>query len=389
MRILLTNNFYEPMATGSVHFTRALGDALTALGHQVVIVTATAGPTSPSDSPAVVRLPSISVNFGRASYDYHIPFAFRPSNIRKLKEIFEDFRPDIVHQNGQYFDLSWMSGWIARRHRVPTVLTIHTAVLHESRVWDAMLSVLDGVGVRTMLSTYRPTLVVADKRVERYVRRRYPRSLTARAGYPVDIDAVSGGDSSTIRHEFKLGDRRIIGSIGHVIPQRSRLLLVEALPHILERHPDVIAVVAGRVNDDRFLKRAAELRVSDAVLAIGPIRHSSVKDLLAASTVECHDLQGLGIGIATLEAMAAGVPVISVNDADTFPYAPLRDKTDILLVPEDSRALAESICRLLDDESLRHQIGRAGAGYVAEYFAPEAVARGYLDIYARATTENG
>jgi 1,2-diacylglycerol 3-alpha-glucosyltransferase len=389
MRVLLTNNFYEPMATGSVHFTRTLGDALTALGHHVLIVTATPGPTSPGDAPAVVRLPSVSVSFGRASYDYRIPFALRPANMRALGRIFDEFQPDIVHQNGQYFDLSWMSGWIAKRHHIPTVLTIHTAVLHESRLWDAVLSVLDGFGVRAMLSTYQPTLVVADKRVQQYVQRRYPHARTARAGYPVDIQAVAAGDPSTIRHEFRLGDRRIIGSIGHVIPQRSRLLLVEALPHVLAEHPDVIAVVAGRVNDDRFLKRAADLRVSDAVLAIGPIRHSSVKNLLSASTLECHDLQGLGIGIATLEAMAAGVPVVSVNDADTFPYAPLRSGEDILLVPGDPRALAEGICRLLDDEGLRQQIGQAGAGYVASHFSPEAVARDYLGIYERATATQG
>ncbi len=41
MRIVITNNFFEPLATGSTHFTRELAKQLAVDGHSVLVITAT------------------------------------------------------------------------------------------------------------------------------------------------------------------------------------------------------------------------------------------------------------------------------------------------------------------------------------------------------------
>ncbi len=67
MKIVLTNNFFEPLATGSTHFTRELAGQLVRNGHDVLVITATpaasgdqrpASPEFPVDS--CLRLPRIT-----------------------------------------------------------------------------------------------------------------------------------------------------------------------------------------------------------------------------------------------------------------------------------------------------------------------------------------
>jgi hypothetical protein len=49
------------------------------------------------------------------------------------------------------------------------------------------------------------------------------------------------------------------------------------------------------------------------------VAKAEVPNYLVAATVEAHDLQGYGMGTATLESMAAGVPVIVAVRPDNFP----------------------------------------------------------------------
>jgi glycosyltransferase involved in cell wall biosynthesis len=386
MRIALTNNFFEPLATGSTHFTRELATQLTKNGHDVLVITATPAATGdqrvqPAAFP-IERVRAWRINFGKAAYNYDIPFATRPSVIRSVNGLLDDFQPDVIHQNGQFFDLSFITGLWAKRKKVPTVLNVHTALLHESPRFDRLLRTADRYGVRPALSVYKPHLVSSDKRVGRYVADRYPKLPRSSAGYPVDITGVRNGDGEAIRSVLGIGDRPMILSIGHVIPMRNRVLLMQALAIVKNEVPDVVAVIVGKLYDRTFLDVADSLGITDAVVASGPVPHRDVKHYVAAANVESHDLQNVGIGISTLEAMAAGAPVVTVNDYDTFPYAPLTDGEDILIAEPTPELVATRLVSLLTDSELNRTVGAGGRAYVERNFAPESVAAEYEAIYA-------
>ena len=94
---------------------------------------------------------------------------------------------------------------------------------------------------------------------------------------------IKGGDRDRGRARLGLGDAPIIMSIGHVIPQRNRLAVVEALPKVLKAHPDAKFVVAGRVYYDPFLKRAEELGIADSVISLGAVPKTETPDLMATA----------------------------------------------------------------------------------------------------------
>jgi glycosyltransferase involved in cell wall biosynthesis len=383
LKILVTNNFFLPRTSGSTHFTENVADELAARGHDVLVATATPGPSLPGRDFDLVRLPAWQAPLGRFSYGYDIPFC-RPAGVQSLRRRLADFRPDVIHLNSQFFDLSLWAGVWGRRHDIPSVMTVHTSFTHNVSAIHAFLRLVDTIGVGPLLRIYDPTLVTIDKFIESYVKSRFPGRRRNWIPIPVRAGIFSGGDGERIRTELGVGQRPMILSIGHVIPLRDRLLLVEALPLIRREIPDVCVVIVGKVYDDRFLLRARSLGVDDCIISVGEVRHDQVRDYVAAAQVECHDTQGYGLGTASLEVMGSGVPIVSVVDEDNFPGTELISGTHLVRCEPDSDSLAKGLIELLSAPELAARVAKGARRLIEETFELPRVVDRYLDLYTKA-----
>jgi len=379
VRIVVVNNFFPPRAGGSSHLADSLARGYARAGHEVLVVTA-AYQDAPQEEVLpegvrVVRLPAFMIPESKLAVSFDISFATRPSLKKRLAKLLDAFKPDVIHQHGQFFDLTWATGRYARERGIPTLLSIHTRLENPSARYGKVFAALDRYVVLPRLRHYRPRLVVMDAHMHDYISRRYAGAYRDLVDIPVGVDPawIQGGNRERGRDRLGLSDQPLIMSIGHVIPQRNRLAVVEALPEVLAAHPETKLVVAGRVYYDPFLKRAEELGVSDAVVSLGAVPKSDIPDLMAAGDVECHE-QGDGLGTATLEAMAAGTPVVGWGRLDNFPGVPLYDGKDIYLAkPGDVRGLAQRLIRALADRESAAEVGKRGQQIVAEHFALQQV----------------
>ncbi|MCZ7528826.1 MAG: glycosyltransferase family 4 protein [Acidimicrobiia bacterium] len=389
MRVALVNNFFPPRASGSAHLTEELASRLAARGTEVLVVTAAFG-----DAPAeeerdgyrVVRLPSRTIPRTKLAFNFDVSLTASPRNLRRLFRLLDEFAPDVIHQHGQFFDLTFMSSWYARRRRIPTVLSVHTRLEHPTRPFGVLLWLGDVTLVRAFVALSRPHVVVMDRPMHDYIRRRYAITEERLVPIPVGVEPTrfAEADGHAVRERLGLGERPILLSLGHVIPVRDRLALVESLPHLVEKRPDVAVVVVGTVYDDRFRRRAEELGVADRLVLTGGIPKDEVPEYLAAADVEAHDLQGYGLGTASLEVMAAGVPVVSVVDPANFPGVELRSWENLVIVPpDDPRALAEAFVRLLDDRALAARIGAGQQRLIERHFTLDVVTDLHAELYER------
>lgn len=385
MRILVVNNFYPPRVGGSAHLSDALARGYAREGHEVLVLTAAfgGGPAVEQCGPnmRIVRMPAAAIPQTRLSVSFDISFTMRPSRRRRLRELLDGFRPDVIHQHGQFFDLTWATGKYARRHQIPVLLSVHTRLENPRARYHGVFRWLDAFFVAPVLRRYQPRIVVMDVQMDEYIRRRYRGCYSGLEYIPVGVDLsrMAGGDAEMVRQRHGFGNAPLIVSLGHVIPLRDRVALVEAMPKVLSEFPDVRLVVAGRVYYGLFLRRARELGIESAVTPVGAVAKSEVPDYLAAATVETHDLQGYGMGTATLESMAAGVPVIAAVRPDNFPGIDLISGGHCLLVPAgDSDAIASALIHLLGDAGARARIGPSGRRLVHEHFDLEVVLNRYL-----------
>ena len=393
MRILVVNSFFPPHTTGSAHFTLDVAREYVRAGHEVLVLTTRVPGTADDgfvDGIRIVRVPARSLTPGTLAFNYALPFVCRPGAVRRVRRIVRGFRPDVVHQNGQFFDLTLLTTWVAWRMGVPRVLTIHTPLMHTNRWLRWFIATVDRTVLRALNAPGRPTIVGVDRYVCEMAQRRYrPRRGPVRfIPATLRIQDFVDGDGERVRRLHRLGNRPVILSIGHVIPIRSRVPLVRAMPHLVRELPSVIVLVVGEVYDDGFQRLAGELGVADHLVVVGCVPHREVADHLAAATVECHDLDGHSLGITTLEAMAAGVPTFARVRRDVFPGIDL-DEWPVLRVVEqaDPAAIASALLSLLRSAPERAAVATQQRAFVDRYFRSDVVAAAYLELFAELVCE--
>ena len=380
----MVNALFPPDRTGSSVFTSQLSDALSARGHDIHVVTSSrALDDATSSAPyEITRLRARRVSVGKLAWNYSIPLNFTPRNYRRVRAVLTEFRPDVIVCHGQIFDLTWMLCVLARRMGIPVVVVVHTAVWNENTLRRAVLRTFERLVIRPLIRRARPSFVAVDK----WTRDDARRSLAS--GSPLQVIPVSvdgsqmvGGDGAAARAKYSLPDGPILLSLGHVVALRNRHALVRALPRILSVHPDLRVVIVGDVRDESFLEIARDFRVDDAIVCLGSVPHADIKDLLAASEIEMHDLQGLGLGITSIEAMCAGVPIVAWATDDNYPGLSLRSFDGLMLLDGAGPAeLSAATLELLSDPVRREAAVAGQRALVERVFDPMAVAAAYETV---------
>ncbi len=387
MKIAVLNNFFPPRVGGSAHLSSLLAQEYARNQHDVLVITCEyEGASAIEHSNGVDirrikcwRLPRIA-----SALSFDIRFAARPGNIRRLFDLLDEFQPDVIHLHGQFMDLAWMGSVYGRIRKTPVLLSVHTRLESPKPVLKMLFRLADRFLVRPLINFSRPTFVVMDKLMEAYITNTYGAGKDKLVGIPVGIQIGTSIDDiqpANIRHKYDLEDGPVILSVGHVIPLRDRLTLVRAFQSVLKDHPTSQLVVVGTVEYPKFIELAESLGISKKIKVLGRRSKDEVRELLVTATVEVHDLQGLGMGTANLEAMEIGCPVVVAVKPDNFPDLYLRDRVDLMMVePNEPSETAKRIKELLSDESLATSMGQNGKELVGRYFDIRRVAELHLAV---------
>ena len=149
--------------------------------------------------------------------------------------------------------------------------------------------------------------------------------------------------------------KRIVTFLGRVTCQKGPGYFVEAAYKVLQKFPDVHFVMAGSGDLlPKMIERVAALKLSSHFHFTGFLNTSKVDKIWAISTVYVMPSVSEPFGIAPLEAIMAGVPVIISNQSGVAEVVQHAIKVNFW----DTQALASAICDLLTYKSLTNTLKR-------------------------------
>ncbi|MGK5114795.1 MULTISPECIES: glycosyltransferase family 4 protein [unclassified Geodermatophilus] len=169
----------------------------------------------------------------------------------------------------------------------------------------------------------------------------------------------------------------VVLTVGRLTHMKGQWHLVDAVPGLLARFPDLAVVLVGDGPLREALeKRAAALGVRNAVRFPG--HRPDARQLLAAADVFALPSRHEGMPLVALEAMEAGLPVVATRVIGTEEVV-VDGVTGALVRPDDPAALGAALERLLADPSLRRRQGAAGrcrylAGFTRDRMAADTAA---------------
>ena len=140
-------------------------------------------------------------------------------------------------------------------------------------------------------------------------------------------------------------------------------------------------VIAGAGEDEEKLKfRVSSFEFRDRVVFLGHIDHGFLPRVLKACDVFARPSRSEGLGIAFLEAMAAGLPVVATRVGGIVDF--IKDgQTGVLTAPDNAGRLGEAIKKLYEDENWRRAVADAGQKLVRDNYDWQGIAGEYKKVY--------
>lgn len=170
--------------------------------------------------------------------------------------------------------------------------------------------------------------------------------------------------------------------IGRLTREKGLHELLRGLAAVRDRGTKAVLAVAGSgAYEPRLRLLATQLRLSGAVVFLGPVFGKQKTRLLAAADVFVLPSYGEGLPYAMLEAMALGVPVIAT------PVGAIRDVVvdgvhGLLVAPREPRAIAQAIEKLAADRHRLAKMGAACRARIASAYSIEHLVRNFASLYS-------
>jgi len=314
-----------------------------------------------------------------------------PGAIKKFSRWLRANPTDVIHSH------LWAANVVARvagrSAGVPVVSSIHNPD-HEAATWA------DGADVsltkrRIAKGIDRWTARVGNKRliaVSEYVRQsanrhlKFPLNGIDLLYNPIDLNTLSDEpqkDRAELLRELNLpADAIILLNVARLSPQKGLIHALRALPKIVEMYPQLHLLSVGATTDpvwhEQLQSEASRSGVADHFHILGTRR--DVTDFLRACDVFVFPSLYEGLGIALIEAMAAGCACVATT-AGPIPEFVENGQNGILVPPADSEAMAAAICELLAQPERRKQLGEKARQTALARFQPQAAADRLTEIY--------
>jgi L-malate glycosyltransferase len=155
---------------------------------------------------------------------------------------------------------------------------------------------------------------------------------------------------------------------------------VDVLARVLKEVPARLVLVGDGPERPRVIERAEDLGVADRVLFLG--KHASVDELLACADVFLLPSENESFGLAALEAMASGAPVVA-SRVGGLPEVVPSDDVGFLLPVGDVDAMAAAALSVLRDPERWDRVSKAGRAHAVEAFSSERIVPLYEAYYGR------
>lgn len=212
-----------------------------------------------------------------------------------------------------------------------------------------------------------------------------PAAKTRVVLYGIDAAPFVELDRAGARAELGIEpDARVVLCPARLDPQKNHGMLLRAFERVHREQPDAVLLLAGGRQlgsevYERDLHALADLiEVDGAVHWLGV--RSDMRRLLAACDVVALASDWEGFGLALLEAMAAGRPVVATA-VGGVPEVVSDGESGILVPAGDMFGFAGALARLLRDETTRHRLGAAGAQRAGGTFALDRMRAATWAVY--------
>lgn len=380
MHIANFTNFYLPVVSGVVRSVESYREALSKQGHNIFVFAQSAGDYK-DRAPFIFRYPSLPIPI-----QTDIPAVIPVSPF--IDQLLPLLKPEVIHTHHPIL-LGQTAARKAAELKLPLVFTFHTQYREYTHYFPVPQDVIQDFlkeAVDNWLRHYMRQcqhIVIPSESMRSILTREYGlKDHYTVIPTGIDLQPYLATDGSELRGKQNWQADKVMVSVGRLAAEKNWETLLKAVASVYQQHPEMrLVLIGGGPKKDDLKKLTGKLGIAERVTFTGELPFKDVVLYLKAA-----DLFGFASvtetqGLVTMEAMAAGLPVVAVDGSGT------RDIVDYgeqgFMTPNDPDALAASISRLLDSPELMHKFSQ-NALKKAKTFEVGCLAKKLIEVYQQA-----
>jgi 1,2-diacylglycerol 3-alpha-glucosyltransferase len=353
-------NAYHPVVNGIVRSVSAFRRALIALGHNVFIF-AQGSSDYDDDEAFIFRYPAIELPVANK-----LPVAIPLS--RFIDRLLPLLRPDVIHSHHPFL-LGRTAADKAEELDIPLVFTFHTRYRDYSHYVSLNQKIVKEA-IDRWLGDYMAHchhIIVPSDSIRRLLAEEYgvvQQITTLPTG--IELAPYRQADGGRIRQERDWGDDVVLISVGRLAKEKNWDTLLKAAAELFRQQPKARLVILGDGDDRPALQaQCQELGIEDRVEFTGIVPFDQIPHYLKAADLFVFASVTETQGLVTMEALAAGLPVVAVAATGTSDVVVHEQQG--LLTENNSQALAQAMLQVIGNPDLHRRFKDATADQAATF----------------------
>lgn len=294
---------------------------------------------------------------------------------KTINKIYESFPFDLIHAHVALPD-GQAANLLNKKFKVPTVVTVHgqdfQSTIKRSNCRKQLFSTLDSADKIITVSTKLKNIV---------------------------LDQPFSSKITVINNGIDLGDSRP-DTLSDIVPNGKRIISISnlkktkgidlnlgAISSLVRKYPDLEYYIVGDGEERNNLEKLRDqLNLTNNVFFLGKMDHPQAMKKLSEADIFSLPSWQEGFGVAYIEAMSQGKPVIGVQ-GEGISDVIVHGKNGLLVQPQDVDAVIKALDTLLSNPALAISLGEAGRKTVSEGYTWNQNASKTVEVYKELLSE--
>ena len=379
-------NLYHPVINGVVRSVSAYKKAFTDMGHLAFVFAQHAD--YQDNEPFIFRYPSLDLPI---SVDLPAVIPVSPF----VDKLLPSLKLDVIHSHHPIL-LGLTAASKAQKLDLPLVFTFHSQYLEYSHYLPITQQTIQDFAkdmIHIWLGEYIRKchhIVVPSEGMGAMLEKEYG----LQSGYtviPTGIDLIAYSDYQLADGKEKrkiIGwlDEKLIISVGRLTQEKNWYTLLEASAKAMHTDAEIrLAIIGDGAERADLIAYAQELGIASKVNFLGRIPFNEIPAYLQAADCFAYASITETQGLVTLEAIAAGLPVVAVDAVGTSDI--VRNGQEGFLAENDSTALSQAMIKIFENPERMAKFGQAAIKR-AQRFSIQKQARRLEDVYLQAMDDH-
>lgn len=299
---------------------------------------------------------SVNANVKVHRLGRQLPFKMHYYSCRKVvRHFLDEIQPDILHAHyaSGYATLGRLAGFR------PYVVSVWGSDIFDFAQKSPMHRRIVAANLKSADRVCSTSRFMADE-----IRRHCERDICL-TPFGVDCELFRPPDHAKSENEF------VVGIVKTLEPKYGIEYLIRGFAIFSKRTPNTrklrLMIAGGGSLRDSLQRLARDMNIEAQTTFLGFVPYEKVPEILGRFSVFVAPSVSESFGVAVVEASASGLPVVASRIGGLSEV--VRDRvTGILIPPRDPMAIANSLDELLENESLRSELGKNGRKFVLENY---------------------